>query len=137
MPQGPGIGEAAVEQPLQRRAGALQGRAQEAPCYLPIATLFHPAVCFLPPPRRKRRRLLVKRSNTVAEHICCLHIWKEVGFFCACGVHSSRKTEPSVINPVPYVPFTPKRATVPVSPKLHPPRCRSLVVPVPPSTGAG
>lgn len=141
MPQGPGTGEAAVEQhrrgqALQRRAGALQGRAQEAPCYLPIATLFHPAVCFLPPPRRKRRRLLVKRSNTVAEHICCLHIWKEV-FFCACGVHSSRKTEPGVINPVPYVPFTPKRATVPVSPKLHPPRCRSLVVPVLPSTGAG
>lgn len=76
------------------------------------------------------------RDQTVAEHICCLHIWKEV-FFCACGVHSSRKTEPGVINPVPYVPFTPKRATVPVSPKLHPPRCRSLVVPVLPSTGAG
>lgn len=86
MLQGPGTGEAAVEQhrrgqALQRRAGALQGRAQEAPCYLPIATPFHPAVCFLPPPRRKHRRLLVKRSNSSRTYLLPPHMERGV-FLC-------------------------------------------------------
>lgn len=96
-----------------------------------------PPSCLLPASTEEEAQKTFGQEIKHSSRTYLLPPHMEKGIFCAWGVHSSRKTEPGVINPVPYVPFTPKRATVPVSPKLHPPRCRSLVVPVLPSTGAG